>query len=500
MINLSILENSINYTCQVVRIKEIIDIPEADLIKQTIINNNSIIIGNQVKVNDLMLYFVSNTKLNSDLCKQHNLYSNSELNADTTKKGYIDKTGRTSFIKLRNTPSNGLLLPLSVLDMFDESWSKELKENDTFNCINDIVICEKYIVRNQTSNTVKKEGKRKNKIKVEKLKIDSFKEHKDTVHFFKHLHSFNDNDVITITEKYHGTSIRFGDVHCTKNLSKFNYLVQKWMSKLFGYKFDNSTYEFIVGSRKVIKNKSKIINPINWNKLSIEKRKNLLDSYFENKVYNNNDYNNILYTEDIEKFKSFYNYVLNNVDEYYGDDLWIKACYHLRNKLPKDLIFYGEIVGYNGNKSIMPTYDNKHMGKEFIKKYGTHTVFNYGLEQGEFALIIYRISRITSDNELVDLSHTQMEQLCDKLGLMYPTCIYHGTVGDIKKIYGKTLEEYVKSMMEQTSLSGNHISEGFVIEKECYPTNNYYKAKNELYCLLEDRAQANEIPNIEDEN
>lgn len=47
---------------------------------------------------------------------------------------------------------------------------------------------------------------------------------------------------------------------------------------------------------------------------------------------------------------------------------------------------------------------------------------------------------------------------------------------------------------------GNHISEGFVIEKECYPTNNYYKAKNELYCLLEDRAQANEIPNIEDEN
>ena len=308
MINLSILENSINYTCQVVRIKEIIDIPEADLIKQTIINNNSIIIGNQVKVNDLMLYFVSNTKLNSDLCKQHNLYSNSELNADTTKKGYIDKTGRTSFIKLRNTPSNGLLLPLSVLDMFDESWSKELKENDTFNCINDIVICEKYIVRNQTSNTVKKEGKQKNKIKVEKLKIDSFKEHKDTVHFFKHLHAFNDNDVITITEKYHGTSIRFGDVHCTKNLSKFNYLVQKWMSKLFGYKFDNSTYEFIVGSRKVIKNKSKIINPINWNKLSIEKRKNLLDSYFENKVYNNNDYNNILYAENIEKFKSFYNW------------------------------------------------------------------------------------------------------------------------------------------------------------------------------------------------
>lgn len=88
-----------------------------------------------------------------------------------------------------------------VLDMFDESWSKELKENDTFNCINDIVICEKYIVRNQTSNTVKKEGKRKNKIKVEKLKIDSFKEHKDTVHFFKHLHSFNDNDVITINKK-----------------------------------------------------------------------------------------------------------------------------------------------------------------------------------------------------------------------------------------------------------------------------------------------------------
>lgn len=87
----TIKENSENYTCTVVEIKNMFDIEGADNIKRTVVEGNNVVVGKNITVGDYMLYFVSGTKLNEDFCRYNNLYTDPLLNKDVTVKGYISR-------------------------------------------------------------------------------------------------------------------------------------------------------------------------------------------------------------------------------------------------------------------------------------------------------------------------------------------------------------------------------------------------------------------------
>lgn len=117
---ISIKKGSENYCCTVVQIDKIYDIPNADNIVRTVIYGNNVIIGKDIKEGDKMLYFPAMCRLNIDFCKYNNLFNDSSLNLDNTKKGHISKTGRTKAIKLKGIISDGLLLPVESLEFLNK--------------------------------------------------------------------------------------------------------------------------------------------------------------------------------------------------------------------------------------------------------------------------------------------------------------------------------------------------------------------------------------------
>lgn len=77
---LLVSENSKNYACSVVEIKEKFDIENADNICRVVVNGNNVVVPKTTEVGSKMLYFVSGTKLSADYCKNNNLYDKTEEN------------------------------------------------------------------------------------------------------------------------------------------------------------------------------------------------------------------------------------------------------------------------------------------------------------------------------------------------------------------------------------------------------------------------------------
>jgi len=201
---LTIKENSKNYPCSVVKIGQIYPIEGADRIKRTVIYNNDIIIDSSIKEGDVMLYFVSGTKLNEDFCKWNNLLTDATLNKDG-RSGYISaKKLLLKAVKLRGIVSDGLLLPISCLSNFVGDISS-LKVGDEFTDIDDFSLCEKYFVPENihSKNTTNISNNRKEKL-TDLIVEKQFRFHSETSHFAKHLHKFEVGDRMIVTRKLHG--------------------------------------------------------------------------------------------------------------------------------------------------------------------------------------------------------------------------------------------------------------------------------------------------------
>lgn len=242
-LNLSTKDNSTNYVCTVVQINEVFDIPNADRIKRVVMFGNSIVVGSDVKKGDIMLYFVSGTKLNEDFCKYANLLDKAELNRDKVK-GYISPTKlRVKAIKLKGIVSDGILVPLEALTFAGVDW-ENLNVGDTFTDIGDVSICEKYFVPVRSGGGTGEKKPKQNKLK--ELIIDNqFRFHNDTEHFARNLHKFDLETPVVITRKIHGSSLILSNVLITKKLKWW----EKWLVKA-GVNIPTQEYGLIWSSGK----------------------------------------------------------------------------------------------------------------------------------------------------------------------------------------------------------------------------------------------------------
>lgn len=295
----TIKENSKNYVCSVVEIKELHSIEGADRIKRTIIFGNNVIVGTNVKIGDKMLYFNSGTRLNIDFCKYNNLLTDKEQNKDTTKMGYIShKQFRVKAIKLRGIISDGILLPVESLKFNENIKYLYLMVGDEFTDIDNVSICEKYFVPCRNSNPG---GKQPKSVKINRLVDNQFFLHNDTDNLRKNIHKLNPNDIIGIHYKKHGTSVVIGNVLVKKALKWYERLARK-----VGLNIIDTEYDVIYSSRKVIKN-------------------------------------------------SYLNVVGNS---YYKTDIWGDVKEEIQDKIPKNYTLYGEILGFEKSGSaIQGKYD-----------------------------------------------------------------------------------------------------------------------------------------------
>ena len=295
---LTIETGSENYTASVVKIKEIMPIEGADKIGRAFINGNTVIVSKELDISQPVVYFTALSQLSHDLCRKTNSYTDSSLNEDDTKKGFIEKSRRVKALKLRGVISNGLILPLLF-------FPKGLKVGDEFTHINGVEYVVKYKapITKEVDPLAKKDKKRNNKIKRFNRMIEGqFHFHDNTSHLAKNLHRLNPDTVVSITDKLHGCNGVIGNVLVKKELT-----IKDKIAKWFGIDVKDTYYDVIYSSRSVIKNS----------------------------------------TINKEKGGGFY-----------GEDVWEVVKEEVEHLILKGITLYGEIYGYTPkNKMIQKGYD-----------------------------------------------------------------------------------------------------------------------------------------------
>ena len=252
---------NINYLAKVIDITNFLPHPNAERMKIAQVGGYKVCVGIDEPAGRY-IYFPVNSEINPNLLSYCNLYRHTEKNTNTEKAGFFNDNGRVTAIKLRGFPSEGFLLPYEQLENFISDTLNLKLDNIEDNTDFDIAseenkefwICKKYIVvHNFTSGQSNSNKKQKNISRFNKVIDTQFHFHYDTVRIQNDKWAIIPNDLISITEKIHGTSGISAYVLCKKKPTLIN-KIKKWFSD------PGIEYDYLYASRSVIKNATETTN------------------------------------------------------------------------------------------------------------------------------------------------------------------------------------------------------------------------------------------------
>jgi len=532
----------VNYRAKVVKLETLNDHPDADRLKVAVVDFQNIVVGSGTQVGDLYIFVPAEASINRDLLAFNNQFSKScglnvsqkyitikdkpklediivwgnispeefiKLNGKKCiemdkgvdyivdgkytiggKFGFFEKYGRVKALKLRGVISEGYLMPISFANDWLESKGVSFRiseENvgEVFDSIGDEVFCKKYVNPNtnykmiqvvnkdqsvksflykfdmpidefnsinETSYTEKdkleprgylvKKGNVKGRdktVKRESRLVDNqFRLHVDTENLKRNMDKINPDDMITISEKHHGTSVVISRPLVKK---KLNFLAKTL--KKFGFDIVDTKYDLVYASRKVIKNQ---------------------------------------YADQVTQ-------------DFYDTDIWGLHANEIADKVLEGHTVYGEIVGHTSTgSSVQGGYD-------------------YGCSPKESKLFVYRMTYTTPQGRVIELSHPQVQNYCEKYGLEMPETHYHGYARDYKsdvkyvseernvfdwrKFFLLTLQEDFNEM--DCHLCKNKVPrEGIILRKES-DTFEAFKLKSNRFLEGETKSLDKGESNMEDE-
>ena len=280
-----------NYLAQIVALGNIRPHPNADRLKIATIQGNSVIVGLDAKEGDVYVYFPLECAINKEFLSWSNSFSDKTLNNDKEVAGFFNTKGRVRAVKLRGIPSQGYSVPLEKflswidIDIYSTEWIG--KEFDSYN---DILICEKYVSPLVLKNQNKEKKNQKKVVREPKVVDGQFRFHPDTLQLKKSIHNTSPNDYISITRKLHGTSWVASRLLCNKKLTRFEKILKR-----FGIKIQDTHYDLLWASRRVLKN-----------------------GFLE----------------------------IGNKDHFYSYDLWEEIAKSVEYAIQDSITLYGEAVGY----------------------------------------------------------------------------------------------------------------------------------------------------------
>lgn len=289
-----------NYTATIIKIQTIRNLENSDNLGAVdMFGYTAIVNKHTTKEGDIAIFFVAESTITPEFLSKNNLYRHGNLNEDTSKKGFMEDSGRVKAIKLRQNISNALLCSTEFIENVTGSKYSNWEElvGVQFDTFGNKTVCFKYEIE------IKQKVGQSPKAQL----IDSvyMPEHYQTLQLFKIDKNINPKTNLIVTQKLHGTSIRVANTFCNRKLSLFEKMLVK-----FGVKVKEKEYAHVYGSRKVIK------------------------------TVENDDYEN-----------------KKDSAHYYGQDIWSQYGAEIVGQLPKGYILYGELIGKMVNENGEPTKD-----------------------------------------------------------------------------------------------------------------------------------------------
>lgn len=382
-----------NYLAKIVGIKDFFEHPnpKCERLKCCTIDGYTIAVSIDCKIGTYV-YFPIECQITASYLAVNNLFRDRELNVNKEEKGgFFEEKGRVKAIKLQGYPSEGFIMPISSLYKWADKlgipeYISNVSVGEEFDSISGHLLCKKYEV--VTHNTPGQSGGKvaKQPKGLDKVIENQFRFHYDTVLLKKCPYVISPNDIISITEKVHGTSGISANIICKRKLN--------WKERVLSV-FTNincTEYTDLWSSRSVIKNR-----------------------YINKEVGNG----------------------------YYGVDIWGEAHKIIKPKLTKGMTIYYEIIGYLPNGSyIQKDYDYgcvppstvTKFGPDEVRAYyianpdGTHTLYQH---DKHFKIKVYRITYTNPDGIVYEFSAKQVQQWCKKVGLDPVVEYYYGYAKDL---------------------------------------------------------------------
>lgn len=367
-----------SYKLIIGQIEKIEPIIGADRIVAGVIFGKTVVLGKDNNVGDILCYADTDGIFEDKFCEVNNLFPVLDKDGKKIGGGFFTKgRARIRAQTFRGVKSHGFAFPLEYLKYTGYDISA-LKVGDQFDELNGVKICSKFV----NEATLRELGA-KNKVKTVKKKITfCFPEHVDSEQFEYKSDCIKIGDLLTISEKIHGTSGRLTYTY----LEEFNPIL-KFLSKFLPF-IKTKKLDYLVGTRRTIL------------KASI------------------------------------------NSTSYYGNEGFrFKFLDLVKDKLHPGEIIYGELAGYDSNgREIMEAHDTKEVKiKEFIKRYGPKIKYTYGCLPGECQFYVYRVARIDENGNSYDLTWAQVKERCAELGLQHvkellPSFVYDGNIRNLQNL------------------------------------------------------------------
>lgn len=428
------------YCGYVTTLKNVRPHPNADRMKLADCFGNTVCVGLDAADGDIVIYFPTDGQLSVEYATKNDLVRRKD-SAGNNCGGYLDPEKRNiRAIKLRGEKSDGLTMPLESL-AYTGIKMEELTIGTQITVVNGAPICQKYIPRTNQRTCGSRNGNGTKKTRSAGEQLPYFVEHIDTPQLRFCMSNFKPGDVISLTEKVHGTSSRNANTLCIS-------YKRSWLDKLLcrpGKKVES--YKYVVGTRRTT--------------------------------------------------------VQDRDGGYYGSNQFrINWGEKFKGKLNPGESVFGEIAGFIENGTpIMGVANNKKTNdKNFIKQYGETTTFTYGCSplecnKPQSRYFIYRMTYTSPEGYVIEYPWDLVRLRAEQMGFE--------VVPELDRFIYTTEEDFMtriqKWMDIPSTIDATHIIEGVVVRALNAPGLRVAKEKSFNFKLIEGIIKdAAEAPDIEE--
>jgi hypothetical protein len=399
-----------NYLAKVVALKGLKKHSNADRLQTVDIDFQTVITGLDAKEGDVYVFFPAESKISAEFLSHTNSFrKNLNLNTDLNAEGFFEANCRVRAMRLRGEKSMGYIVP----SFHVSAWAGvDILPEDvgiSFDTVGSKKLVEKYETKKRESRDAR-QGKEP---KLSRIIDGQVHLHIDTKNLRHNPEAIKPDDVISITYKTHGTSWWVGNVLAKRSLSFVDRI-----GKFLGLSINETEYDLIYGSRRVVKNKA------------------MKDPKAQ--------------------------------DHFYGYDLWEGIKNEIGDLIPKGYTLYGEMLGYDKNGAmIQKGFD---YGCVPDPTFRSQYPLSHMEAPARHSLEVYRITNTTPDGLVTELSYPEIAEFCEKAGLKPAHLMYYGTAAEWYMRYGIT--DVDVSNPEHWKLGFIRDLERVYNEKDCFMCNN----------------------------